>query len=295
MTDGQITIRSTFSRLTSSWRGGLRLTLSDCLGATSGHTIQIFMGRLLVKVATRGMGLLQRLGLRRASPPPNINSLLQMISRRAERLDAHQQAETFVSLGGIEHTLLNFDNRVIFGRRGTGKTHVMSFVADSAKKKGQMALSLDLRTIGSNSYIYADESFSLQERATRLLRDFLSALHDALLDHVTAPRSGYDVNRLSPLIDRLGNAVREVVVGESVERKQIDQGSSESTVGGQGTARASALLGSLELKGKGEYKRTGGTSTEIVERGHPRLSINIGEVAALYPSWLTELVREFGF
>jgi Cdc6-like AAA superfamily ATPase len=98
---------------------------------------------LLVRVRMR---LLQRLGLGRAPPPPRINTLLQMISRRAERLDAHQQAETFVSLGGIEHTLLNRDNRVIFGRRGTGKTHVMSFVADAAKKKGEMALLLDLRT-----------------------------------------------------------------------------------------------------------------------------------------------------
>jgi hypothetical protein len=225
------------------------------------------------------MGFLQRLGLGRASPPPKINSLLQMISRRAERLDPHQQAETFVSLGGIEHTLLNPDNRVIFGRRGTGKTHVMSFVADSAKKKGQMALSLDLRTIGSNSYIYTDESLSLQERATRLLRDFISALHDALLDQVTEPKSGYDVNRLSPLIDRLGNAVKEVVVGESIERKDVDQGSTESTVGGQGSAKASVFHGSLELRGKGEYKRAGGTSTEITQRGHPRLSVNIGEVS----------------
>jgi hypothetical protein len=225
------------------------------------------------------MRLLQRLGLGRASPPPRINTLLQMISRRAERLDAHQQAETFVSLGGIEHTLLNHDNRVIFGRRGTGKTHVMSFVADAAKKKGEMALLLDLRTIGSNSYIYTDESISLPERATHLLRDFLSALHDALLDQITAPRSRHDVNRLSPLIDQLGNAVKEVIVRESVERKHVDQGSSESTVGAEGTAKASALLGSLELKGKGEHKQTGGTSTEIVEKGHPRLSVNIGEVS----------------
>jgi hypothetical protein len=118
------------------------------------------------------MGLLQRLGLGRASPPPNINTLLQMISRRAERLDAHQQAETFVSLGGIEHTLLNRDNRIIFGRRGTGKTHVMSFIADAAKKKGEMALLLDLRKIASNSYIYTDESLTLAERGTACSETF---------------------------------------------------------------------------------------------------------------------------
>jgi hypothetical protein len=38
------------------------------------------------------------------------------------------------------------------------------------------------------------------------------------------------------------------------------------------------LAGSAELKGKGEHKQTGGTSTEVVEKGHPRLSVNIGEV-----------------
>jgi hypothetical protein len=202
-----------------------------------------------------------------------------MISKRAERLDAHQQAETFVSLGGIERTVLNHDNRVIFGRRGTGKTHVMAFVADSARKRGEIALVLDLRTIGSNSYIYADESLAFSERATRLLRDFLSGLHDALLDEITAPRSRHNVNRLSPIIDQIGNAVKEVAVRETIEQTHSHQGSLESTVGAEATAKTSALLvGSLDLKGRGEQKRTGGTSTEVVEKGHPRLSINIGEV-----------------
>jgi hypothetical protein len=84
--------------------------------------------------------------------------------------------------------------------------------------------------------------------------------------------------------------VKEVIVRETVERKQTAQGSSESTIGAEGTAKASALLGSLELKGKGEHKQTGGTSTEIVEKGHPRLSVNIGEVNRA----LSELARRAG-
>ena len=236
-----------------------------------GCPAQINLGQAVETGATWRMGNLKLLGLGKTAPP-NINTSLQKISRRAERLDPHQQAETFVSLGGIEHTLLNADNRIIFGRRGTGKTHVMSFVADTAKKKGEMVISLDLRTIGSNSYIYSDDNVSVSERATRLLRDFVTALHDALLDQITTPRSRYDVRRLSPLIDQLGNSVREVVVGETVERTQLDQGSSQSTIGAEGTAKGSALMGSLEVKGKGEHKRSGGTSTETVDRGHSRLS-----------------------
>jgi hypothetical protein len=91
------------------------------------------------------MGLLKIFGLEN-SPPPHINNLLQMVSRRAERLDPKPQAETFVSTGGLENMLLNLDHRVIFGRRGTGKTHLMSFVAEKARANNQIALQLDLRT-----------------------------------------------------------------------------------------------------------------------------------------------------
>lgn len=84
--------------------------------------------------------------------------------------------------------------------------------------KARLQLPWILRTLGSNGYLYADESLPLPERATRLLRDFLAALHDGLLDAVTAPGTTYDFTRLSPLVDGLGQAVTGVVVRESVER-----------------------------------------------------------------------------
>ena len=68
---------------------------------------------------------------------PPIGELIQMITKRAERLDPRQQADTFVSLGGVERALLNPDNQIIFGRRGTGKTHLLSFVAEfGAQEEG---------------------------------------------------------------------------------------------------------------------------------------------------------------
>lgn len=84
---------------------------------------------------------------------PEINDSLQKITRRAERLSPLMQAETYVSIGGIESTLLSTDNRIIFGRRGTGKTHVIGYVSDKVKNQGDYSLILDMRTIGSNSYI----------------------------------------------------------------------------------------------------------------------------------------------
>jgi len=219
--------------------------------------------------------LLSLLGLGKA--PPSINTSLQMISKRAERLDPKEQAATFVSLGALEHALLNPDNRIIFGRRGTGKTHVMSFVADQAAKKREMACVIDLRTIGSNSYIYGDDAVPLAERATRLLRDFIAALHNGFLEQVTDPKGRYPVDRLSPMIDKLGVAIREVLVRDTVERKTAEKTGSKTTLGGNAEGALSPTP-SLKVGGKGEHERSGDHSAEVVEKAHPRLSVNIGQV-----------------
>lgn len=65
-------------------------------------------------------------GIFNAKPDPKpINSVLQRLTKRAERLNPEQQSQAFVSIGGIDEALRNPDNRIIFGRRGTGKTHLL--------------------------------------------------------------------------------------------------------------------------------------------------------------------------
>lgn len=225
-----------------------------------------------------GMSILNFLGLGEEEPPPSINAVFQQITRRAERLDPQQQAQTFVSLGGIENTLLNADNRVIFGRRGTGKTHVLAHVAEAARKGGNLPIMIDLRTIGSNSYLYADESQPIAYRATLLLRDLITAIHDSLLDAATAPGSVVDVRRISPFIDKLGGAIKEVVVRDTVERKSGDKDGSETVFAGEVALKASSLGGEGSSKISGSRKVSGDHSTEVVEKGHTRLSVNVGSL-----------------
>lgn len=211
------------------------------------------------------------------APPARLNDALQAITRRAERLDPKTQAETYVALGGIENTLLNQDNRVIFGRRGTGKSHVIAYISDTVRKKGDLPVVIDLRYIGSNSYFYIDENAPIPERATRLLRDFISALHDSLLEQVTAPRSSYDVRRLSPLLDRLGASVKEVTVKEAVETKTIQQGSEKASSNVEGGYSISAAP-SANGKGAFAQEQTEGRTREQTIRSKVRLSLNIGNV-----------------
>jgi hypothetical protein len=112
-----------------------------------------------------------------------------------------------------------------------------------------------------------------------------------LLDAITTPHSRHDANRLGPLLDQLGSAVKEVVVRETIEQSRSDGGSSETTLGAEGAGKISMLLaGSIGLKGKGENKQTGTTSREIVEKGYPRLSVNVGDVNRT----LLEMARRVG-
>lgn len=214
-------------------------------------------------------------------PPPRLNDVLQAITRRAERLDPKTQAATYVALGGIENTLLNEDNRIIFGRRGTGKSHVIAFIADTISKRGELPIDIDLRYIGSNSYYYIDEGVPIADRATRLIRDFISALNDAFLEKVTAPRSAFDVRRLSPLLDRLGASVKEVLIKETVETKTIDQDSERSSRNREGSFSISAVP---SANGKGVFaeEQNEGRTREETVKSKIRLSINIGNIHRIF-------------
>ena len=101
------------------------------------------------------------LGRKPDTEPKPIVELLQRISKRAEELTQEEQARSYVSVQGIGAALTNRDNRIIFGRRGTGKTHLVSYLHKSLREMDDIPIVLDLRTIGSNNSIYANSSVSI--------------------------------------------------------------------------------------------------------------------------------------
>ncbi|WP_100814360.1 type IV secretion system DNA-binding domain-containing protein [Microbacterium lacus] len=52
--------------------------------------------------------------------------------------------ETFVDSGIID-VLDSVDHQVLYGRRGTGKTHAFSFLGSEIRTRGDIALYVDLR------------------------------------------------------------------------------------------------------------------------------------------------------
>lgn len=59
---------------------------------------------------------------------------------RAERIDTRQIAETFVAVGPLLDVLESRNNQIMYGRRGTRKTHALKYFATDRKKSGDLAI-----------------------------------------------------------------------------------------------------------------------------------------------------------
>ena len=107
------------------------------------------------------------------------NSFLDL-PRRAERIDDEALSAAFVDTPPLLRRATSSESQIVFGRRGTGKTHVLKHAGRQPSKAGHVSAYLDLRLIGSNQSIYGDTTLDVTERATRLVIDVLTALGQTL-------------------------------------------------------------------------------------------------------------------
>jgi len=145
------------------------------------------------------------------------------LTRRSERVDRSRLVDTFVNVGPLFTLVSSVDHQVIFGRRGTGKTHVLNYLSDSRAKEGDVVVYVDLSNIGSSGGIYSDQNIPVTERATRLLVDTLGAVHDTLFDYFVEHSDWIDLSRTGPLLDRFGDSITQVRVVGEVETHQNAQ------------------------------------------------------------------------
>jgi replication-associated recombination protein RarA len=64
-----------------------------------------------------------------------INEALLRLSLRAETTDRAHLVQTFVDVGPLFIRFSSRNHQILFGRRGTGKTHALSYLADKVEKK----------------------------------------------------------------------------------------------------------------------------------------------------------------
>src|SRR3989442_848630 len=113
-----------------------------------------------------------------------VQRAVSRVAVRAERQEnVGQLVATFVD-PGISVQLENDNNQILYGRRGTGKTHVLKVVERRvADDDDRLAVYIDMRTLGSSS-VFADEGRPLHIRATSLLKDVLAEIENTLLEWV---------------------------------------------------------------------------------------------------------------
>jgi hypothetical protein len=159
------------------------------------------------------------------------NRCFMRFSDRAERIDSKEIAETFVSVGPLLDVLDSTNNQMLYGRRGTGKTHALRYFLGRRAILGDVAVYIDCQNIGSNQSIYDDKTLPIAERATRLLIDVCSALHAGMLDVFTNPAHNWDISAAAPLLDEFVQAISEVRVVGTIEKEQSRLESSSTKTG----------------------------------------------------------------
>jgi hypothetical protein len=153
-----------------------------------------------------------------------VNSLLMRVAHRADQATPDYLAKTFVAVDPIPALLDSVDNQIIYGRRGTGKTHLLRYFAERKKSEGDVALYVDLRTIGATN-MYADASQPITVRATHLLVDLVEQIHNQLYDLLDAKIFNEMLDEIIPSLDAIGNAATEVkVVGSTESAVTVDAG-----------------------------------------------------------------------
>ena len=151
-----------------------------------------------------------------------INSSLSRLARRFEDNPGIREAsDLYVDVANIAAIAAGTNSQVIFGRRGTGKTHTLLHLASKFQAAGNLPIYIDLRAIGSETSLYSDGQIDLAQRGTRLFLDIAGKLHSELLTALYNDTRRTEVFRdydVPALLDALASAATEVSLSGPVSK-----------------------------------------------------------------------------
>ena len=171
------------------------------------------------------------------------DAIANITLRSDKQNDENVLFNTFVDIPGLISSLKSVNSHVIFGRRGTGKTHILKYLKTFEKQAGDIPIYIDLRTIGSSDSIYSNEcnTVPVKQRALRLLLDVLESIH-------TEIRSALVQNQ--GRISDYNNAINEVdeVFADLITESIIEGSSTQELNCSRGTHQTSksSIIASLD-------------------------------------------------
>jgi hypothetical protein len=206
-----------------------------------------------------------------------INKAFIGISRRAETVDRKTLVQTFVDIGPLFTVLSSRDHQIVYGRRGTGKTHALVYLVEREFARKSAAVFVDLRNIGSSGGFYGDADVPLSQRATRLALDLLGAIHEELYNSVLS--LDCDLSRVGPALDELAAASTEIEVkGETVVESSAT--SAETREGGMQANLVFQPSPSINVGTSSKTSETAGDALKVSQTGNYRYRLHFGRVSA---------------
>lgn len=216
----------------------------------------------------------------------SIHRALIGFNKRAEQVAEEILEATFVDSAPLFELLSTRNNQVIYGRRGTGKTHALKYLAQSVTKAGEKSIYIDLRSVGSNGSIYSDGSRSKVDRASTLIIDVLNALLNELYQvAVSALETAPDVNQVTIRLDDFAQALSSVRISGEVQRERSESTARAGEAGFKSELGSSGMSGSVNLAASVKQDVT----QKTVSKGSETVHLNFGTVGTALNGLVTVL------
>lgn len=175
---------------------------------------------------------------------------LQARSERAA--DPERLVATFVDKGFFD-LVDTPNNQILYGRRGTGKTHVLRVLESTvARRPNQMVVYIDARTLGSTE-LFTDPSRPTNARLLGLFKDIVAELHGSLFDHLVQSQRGDVEGALETL----------ATIESALVYREADSATETSTnSSGRSDQAGASVTASLSAGGPALAATLGGQRTE---------------------------------
>ena len=184
------------------------------------------------------------------------------IRQRAERqTDLRRLIESYVD-SGIVPQLINENHQIVFGRRGTGKTHVFQVLRSVFEKNRFCVAYIDCRTLGSSSQ-FTDRDLPIGRRCLALFRDFLSPLYNELIEHIIEFQTGNPETALEYADEFLKASTQPTTIFETKEIELTKTHESEDRASVKAEAKAFEMSLGIGAEGSAIQKTGTGKSQKV--------------------------------
>lgn len=204
---------------------------------------------------------------------PRVSRAVSGIAARSEREpDVAVLQKTYVETG-ILPQLANYNNQILYGRRGTGKTHVLQVLGQEFEQDpGSHSTYIDIRLLGS-SHLFTDNTRPLADRCVAVFKDLLGLIQSRLLDIATHPDSdGSGLQEVSDFADFI--AKKSV----DISKRQVKDTSSEKVKDGFEAGIKGSLSGNVSASLKASDAQERSVAREVAYDEALRESLVFSEI-----------------